>query len=206
MAGYRSLALAAVLVGGTLGATAVNAASLTTTFASNNGARGNMFDVTVTNPLTVTSVEVNLLSGLTKEIFVYYRSGSWVGFQGSSAGWTLAGSQTVTSSGSNVPTPVDVPDFSLPAGVTGFFVTTDGTTASAILYTNGTTTFSNADLSIAAGAGTFVPFDGAIVSDRIWNGTIFYELGTAVPEPASLALMAAGLLGLGVARRRSAKH
>lgn len=187
-----------------LGAALLPAASISTTFASNNARRGNIFDVAVTNPLTVNSIEVNLAEGLTKEIFVYYKTGTWVGSQANPGAWTLAGSQTVTSSGNNVPTLVDIPDFALFAGTYGLFVTTDGLTVGAILYTNGTSSFSNADLTIFAGGGTLVPFDGNIVVDRIWNGTINYTLGVAeIPEPATFGLMSASLFAGALLRRGS---
>lgn len=55
---------------------AVNAQSLTTTFASNNGRRGNMFDIQTANDLTINSFDVNLVTGLTKEIFIDYKVGT----------------------------------------------------------------------------------------------------------------------------------
>ncbi|MDD2882915.1 MAG: PEP-CTERM sorting domain-containing protein [Rhodoferax sp.] len=179
------------------------AGAISTTFVSDNSKRGNMFDIHVTNALTINSFEVNLATGLSKDIFVYYKAGTRVGFETNSGAWTLLGSDSVTSSGSDIPTFVDLADLSLAIGDYALFVTTDGTTTSAIRYTNGTTTFSNADIAIDAGVGTAVPFDGNINPDRIWNGTINYTLdGNVVPEPGTLALFGAALAGLSVLRRR----
>ena len=152
--------------------------------------------------MTLNSFDINLATGLTKEIFVYYKSGTWVGFDTNASAWTLLGSSTVTSSGSNTPTFVDVADLFLPTGDYALFVTTDGSTAGAILYTNGTTTFSNANLAIDAGGGTAVPFVDAAIPNRIWNGTINYTLAS-VPEPGILPLMALGIAGMYRMNRKS---
>ena len=63
--------------------------SLATTFASNNGAQGNMFDVEATNDITINSFDVNMVSGVTADIEIYFKSGSWVGSENSPNDWTL---------------------------------------------------------------------------------------------------------------------
>ncbi len=97
--------------------------SLTTTFASNNGCNGNFFDVTTMDrALSVTQVAVNTSAG-NRTVSVYTRPGPFFGFTNSPAGWTLVGTVTVNSPGSDVPTFADIPDFTLPANaVTGMFV------------------------------------------------------------------------------------
>ncbi|MBL8177602.1 MAG: PEP-CTERM sorting domain-containing protein [Bryobacterales bacterium] len=161
-----------------------------------------MFDLIVSNPLTITSFDVNLANGLEKEIFVYYKSGTYAGFELNSAAWTLLGSATVTSAGSDVPTALPVGGLFLTAGTYGLFVTTDGSTASAIRYTNGATSTSDGNLEITAGVGTAVPFVDAPITDRIWNGTIYYNVGSDVPEPATWSMGVAALLAGVVLRRR----
>lgn len=182
-------------------------AIITTTFSSDNSRRGNMFNVDVNQNVTISAFDVNLASGLTKDIFVYYKSGSYVGFEGNAGAWTLAGSQSVTSAGGNSPTFVDIPDFVLNAGSYALFVTTDGQTSGSFQYTNGATTYSDAVFTIYSGVGTAVPFDGDVIGGRIWNGSIYYTAGTSeVPEPSSLALVLGplALFGVRAFRRRQA--
>lgn len=158
--------------------------SLTTTFASNNGCNGNFFDVTTMDrALSVTQVAVNTSAG-NRTVSVYTRPGPFFGFTNSPAGWTLVGTVTVNSPGSDVPTVADIPDFTLPANaVTGMFVHV----AEGINYTNGaglgTIVAQNADLQISDGIGQCNgAFSGSDNIPRTWNGTIFY--GEGAPKVA----------------------
>ena len=60
-------------------------------------------------------------------------------------------------------------------------------------YTNGANVYANTDLQITTGASTGF-FAGGVNSPRTWNGTIYYD-AAAVPEPSTMLLAAAGLLG-----------
>ncbi|TVS19950.1 MAG: hypothetical protein EA424_06450, partial [Planctomycetaceae bacterium] len=147
--------------------------SITTTFNANNGAAGNMFDVTTfAHPLSVTALDVNANTTGSFTLEVYTRPGGYEGFESNAAAWTLVSSSTVTGQGSGNPTFVDVQDFVLEANaVTGLYVTAVG---ASLRYTNGSATYNNDDLQLDLGVGKSYPF-GSTFSPRIWNGTIYYE-------------------------------
>lgn len=155
---------------------------LTTTYAFNNGQSGNMFDIVAINDVTICGFDVNLDAGTwNMEVWVITGGGTYTGQQNNAAAWTLLGSaMNVVSAGPGVPTllPIAV-DTSIQAGTTqGFYVTvTNGTP---INYTNGSVTGAvyaqDANMQILEGSGHSYPF-GSNFNPRIWNGTVFYELG-----------------------------
>ncbi len=154
--------------------------SLETTFAGGNGQSGNMFDIMAVNDLTVQSFDVSMDAGVTDDVEIYFKTGTWVGFDTDPSAWTLVETVTgVTSAGTNVPTPLNTNlDIDVAAGETvAFYVTLVNTTN--IAYTDGTTTgalfASDANLEFYEGAGKAYPFD-LTFDPRIFNGNIIYDV------------------------------
>ncbi|MBK9318356.1 MAG: hypothetical protein IPM91_05680 [Bacteroidetes bacterium] len=154
--------------------------TLTTTFAGGNGANGNFFDVNVTSPVTLTGMRINNnTAGAVCE--VWYRSGTHVGFEGSSAGWTQIYNGPVAAAQGYV-TGLNLP---LSNGVTSFFVFLP---AGGITYTNGVNlggvVASDANLPILEGYGTGGTFGSGLfgppTSTRIWNGSLIYSVPNCV--------------------------
>ncbi len=157
-----------------------NCQSDTTTFLSNNGNDGNIFDVTIgATDVTLRRMHCNVNG--TGWWHIYYRSGSYVGNASSSAGWILIDSAFVTSAGGGTPTliPIDM-DIYAPAGSTVAFYTTGNGTGADINYTDGTTegaVFStDGNISIKEGQGMTFPFGGNF-APRVWNGILEYCVG-----------------------------
>ncbi|MCA9320430.1 MAG: hypothetical protein KDB53_06835, partial [Planctomycetes bacterium] len=176
--------------------------ALTTTYASNNGQNGNMFDVVVTgaSPITITNFDINVDPGsYTVEIWSVDPT-QWSGTIGTTPGsigqnagthttmseWTLeAVVSNVVSVQGEAPTPVVDSLAPLPNAVAinlqpgqtrGLYVTL---TSANLNYTTGqalgNVVASDANIQILEGFGNVYPFAGAF-SDRIWNGTLHYSV------------------------------
>lgn len=181
---------------------------LTTTFASNNGGSVGgavYFDLNVFDALgiTLTNLSVNTSAAIGTPITldVFTRPGTFSGFTSSMAGWTLVSSGSGLSAGQNNPSIIDISDFVLGQGVTGVAIRANGFSHR---YTNGTggnQFYSNADLSLTAGAASNIPFTGTAFSPRVFNGTITYD-ANAVPAPATIFALPAGMFVLGLIRNR----
>ncbi len=162
----------------TIGSGGGTANTLTTTFAGGNGFDGNMFDVVALNDLTIESFDVNLDTGITDDVEVWYKMGTFVGSESTPADWTLLGTTNVTSAGDGIPTPLNMNlGFSITAGDTvAFYVTTLN---GGMNYTNGTALgnlfASDANLEFYEGNGG--GYFNVTFSPRVFNGNIHYTTG-----------------------------
>jgi hypothetical protein len=166
--------------------------SIFTTTAAGNGSEGNMFDVVPANNITFTGVDMSIQGSGTQSVQVWYRTGSFVGFESSNAGWTQLISTTVTAFGTGTLTNVSGFNLNMNAGQTyGLYVTTVG---GGVNYTNGTTlgnTFaSNSDITVKEGKGG--GYFSVSFSPRVFNGRLYYQLpgggcsGPMTPVTASV--------------------
>jgi hypothetical protein len=159
---------------------------LTTTFASNGGAAGNMFDTNVLAPrgITVQQLGLNLDAGVWN-LEIFSIDSPYAGFENDAAAWTLRDSITgLTSVAPDSPTLWNFEDFPLRGNATSAIYVTV-TNGSAINYTNGTAEgavfASDNNLQILEGTGNAYPF-GVAFRPRIWNGDFHYQVNP-VPEP-----------------------
>ncbi len=187
---------------------ASQAQSLTTLFLSNNGGSAGgavYFDVTVgANNLTVTGFDTNtaLAGGGAFGFTVFTHATTAVG-QEAAGGWTQVATGTGAGAGQDLPSPVAMNNTFVLNASTSYGIALVMGTQAGHRYTNGTganQNYSNADLTINLGTASNVPFTTPIFSPRVWNGTIYYS--TAVPEPATFAVIGLGALALIRRRRR----
>jgi hypothetical protein len=145
-----------------------------------------MWDMTASGgtDVLILSFDANLTNTGTVEI--WYRQDPIAGHTGSSAGWTQIGSASVTSMGAGTPTPIPIPiNITIPAGQTyGWYLHNSGS----VTYTNGSVVgavyASDTYLSILEGFGG--GYFSLTFSPRVWNGTVYYEVGPscAITSPA----------------------
>src|SRR5687768_13829418 len=151
----------------------------------NNGSGGVYFDITpTTTPLDMTGFDVAFTGtvGTPVDLEIWTRPGTYVGFEGSSTGWTLSATATAVRGGSLVLVPLVMSnDVAAGLGTTGFLlhcITTGGgvryggTTAAPP-----TTAWGNGDLNVfSAHARTGnVPF-GTTFTPRSFAGNMHYEV------------------------------
>ncbi|RFN57619.1 HYR domain-containing protein [Marixanthomonas ophiurae] len=177
-----------VTVGGPATGGGSTTETLETTFAGGNGLDGAMFDIVAINEVTINSFDVNLDTGITDDVEVYYKSGTWVGFEEDAGAWTLLGTANVTSAGDGLPTPLNLSlGQTIAAGDTGAFYVT--TTSGGMNYTDGTTTgavfASDDNIEFLEGAGKSYPFGVSTFDPRVFNGNIIYDVGPQIDSDVS---------------------
>ncbi len=179
---------------------------VTTTFASNNGQAGNMFNVNVLSAtgIDVEALQLNLDVG-SWNVRLYTLNSSYVGNETNSGIWTLRDSLNgLISTAANAPTSWNINDFFLESGVEAFYVRVANGTA--MNYTNGTSegalVAGNANLQIFQGTGNAGLF-GTQFRPRIWNGSIIFSVAASpVPEPKIFLLAVVALVSTGLIRRK----
>ena len=155
--------------------------SLETNYTAGNGQSGVMFDIVAIQALTIEYFYSNL-SVATSDMRLYYKTGTYDGFQADSSFWTFLGSANVTAAATNVPVyiPISI-NLTMNIGDTlAFYLTRVGTTVNSgtIRYTNGASVnslyTSNSDLNFYEGIGVAAYPWGNNFTPRVWNGTIKY--------------------------------
>src|SRR5882724_1057235 len=166
--------------------------SITTLFASNNfGSLGGAvyFDLTVaSSAISVTALDINTAETVSFSNFrVYVLPGmTSQGHETNMALWTQVATGSGTGVGVDMPTHVTLSNpFPLTAG-TLYGIALVADPAISHHYTNGNGSnqnYSNADVSLFLGSATNVPFTAPVFSPRVWNGTIYYNVGGGTPSP-----------------------
>lgn len=144
--------------------------------------RGQMFDVSATNTVTVLGFAAQITPG---PVRIWGRPGTHDGFMSDPAGWTLLGSGVVTVGGSIQPIPV-VLNTTIPAGQTyAFYIDAD----EAVAYDNtppgafGDVIASDANVAIRSGTGRELAFGGDAPRPRALAGGMTYNLAAPPPVP-----------------------
>lgn len=165
------------------------------TWATNNSYAmawgGNMFNITAENDIVIYGFDLNPGSATAGTAKVYFRPGTYVGFETSNAGWILLDSVAMVQNGSSDYARVDLSkSLTLQKGQTyGIYICT----SVGMYYTNGDGTnevISNNDLTCQFGCG------GSLFNvnnfPRVWNGRIYYKVAEEHKEKSELTTMFTG--------------
>ena len=174
-------------------AVAATAHTLTTIFAQNNYASGNMFNITVQSKdsVMITAFDVNLSRFSTAQtgIYIYYRDGGYEGYETEPSQWTLADFSYVTPVGVDQPTHIPIDGLVLLSGHTyGFYfsISEHDTNPIRMNYTQGSGEYEDENILIACGVGTGWPLFSDVFNPRIWNGTVYYTSNKEVPQTGDM--------------------
>lgn len=147
-----------------------------------NGDEGNMFDVSAKATITITSFEGNFSTAGTTDYEIWTRPGTYVGFEGSSTGWTQIAAGTFTTNASGVFTAIPLAvNITIAGGQRRAFYLTNHTVNNR--YHNGTAVgallASTPELDLFEGAGVNYGTTGfsGINTPRAWEGKIHYVAG-----------------------------
>jgi len=151
-------------------------ASLETTLAAGNQQNGNMFDVTAFNEVVITGFDVS--PNTTTDYEIYYKVGTYLGFEGTSSAWTLLGSSTGIGPGTAIDAGI-VLSQTIPAGQTYSYYVTSSIASEFQAYTTGNDESADiandGNIRITEGIGIEYPF-GTTYRPRIFNGRVKYHL------------------------------
>jgi hypothetical protein len=161
-------------------------ASLTSLFTSNNGGSVGgavYYDVTPTNNLYLTGLDVNTSATAGTELIVdvYTRSGTHVGAEGSLAGWTARTAAHGVAAGQDLASHLELNE-PIPLAASLTYGVAIVARNFAHRYTNGTgsnQSYSDAEVSVALGSATNVPFSGSPFTPRVANTTLWYRPDTS---------------------------
>lgn len=147
--------------------------SQTTWFNANNGASGNLFDIYSAKNIRVDGFSVNMNGTSLQEVSVYYKTGTFEGFETNSAAWTLLGVDTVMPAGQDQATYVDVGGLVINQEENyGILIHTNQGGFRYTTLTTDTVIYNN-DISLRLGKGMGAIFS-EIFSPRGFNGTVHY--------------------------------
>jgi Metallo-peptidase family M12B Reprolysin-like len=151
---------------------------ITTTFNAKSGQAGNMFEIQASRGLTVTSLDIHTASKSNVTVLVYYKKGTYIGFQSRRNAWTRIVNTTIEGLGSFIPSPIPEKVFSpvpLAAGeIASFYITLTRPQIRYTSYSRLTLLPSDANVRFIRSSGNAYLF-GSSYSNKLWNGVLYYS-------------------------------
>jgi|GEM_PF-2101031 len=150
---------------------------------------GYYFNLEAVNDITVTGFSYLAQNPGTRDISVYYRQGTYVGYEGTAANWTLLGTQSNITplTALNCPLPHNAADISfsicVQQGMTyGFYFTMSSGTGTLETHSNlpeGSIGAQDVNVKLITGKGQFGigDFAGTLMGGLTFEGAIKYDCG-----------------------------
>lgn len=150
---------------------------LASTAVGTNQQNGVMFDLVGVEGAIIKGFLVNVDQANT-DFEIYYRTGSYMGFEDSQTGWTLLGSSSGIAMGTDMNTGIELDVPILPGQTLAFYITTTDPLNEFIRYANGTAEGTslggNLYINIFSGVGKAYPFSDTF-TPRDFIGKVLYE-------------------------------
>ena len=151
---------------------------LITNLTSNNGASGNMFEIEATGGnVTIDSMYLNNSRTIATDFEIFYKVGTYVGFENNPSAWTSIVRDTVIAQGNNNGTPIPAHlNVTIPIGQTySFYVYSHNGSMRYITGSQeGAPWASDNFITIYQGTGTGSLFPTSSNRPRNWSGRVFY--------------------------------
>ena len=145
------------------------------TFSQN---MGNMFSVkALSADLFIDSFAVHPvdLPGTRIPLALWYKTGTYNGYEKDSNAWNFIGTDTVTSSGPMDFTILPLGNIKIKKGDSVSFYISSANDAYLLYSTDGANIFSNGNIRISTGTMAFYKFDSNFQPQKSWNGKIYYS-------------------------------
>lgn len=170
--------------------------SIRTTYAGGNGNSGIMFNIVAVQPLTITFFD-GVFAGDSGWVYIYHKSGTFVGNETNAGAWTLADSAMVMNPAPGQPVRIPIyVGYPMSTGDTaGFYISGDGVTI-AVDYTNGTAVnnvyVQDFYVKVHEGRGMSSPLFTTSATPRVFNGNVYYCPPDMYPCNMTSTLFAGG--------------
>jgi len=137
---------------------------------------GNMFNVTALDNFHLDSFGINCEDGNSLVTEVYYKLGTYQGYETKSSAWTLLGKLTIAGVGINKFTNCPIGGLNMVKGQKyGFYVVRqNGSSTDGLSYNLDSFVLTKPDMEIQSGCSIGGLF-GSVVHDRAWSGRIYYS-------------------------------
>lgn len=174
-------------------------ANTLSTAASNNGSGGIFLDLTAgPSAVSITSFDSPFTgtAGTTVNVEVWTRPGSYVGFDASSAGWTLTQTILATRAGTSVNAPIVLTSPLLISAGQTMGICLQATASGGVRYTGTAsippvTNWTNGELSLFSDVSRVatVAFTGTRFANRCFSGNVNYDLVGSTPRVSGTVVL-----------------